>query len=43
MKNKNKNKKRKGCWGCKLCDLANKKYGHCLENVCACHLIIVNS
>jgi len=32
-------KKRKGCCGCKICDLANKKYGKCLSGICACHLL----
>jgi len=33
-----KKKKRKGCWGCLICDAANKKYGKCKAGICACHL-----
>ena len=41
MPSKKKNK-RKGCWGCRICDVANKKYGKCVSGICACHLIIKN-
>lgn len=30
---------RQGCSGCRICDLANKRYGYCVSGICGCHLL----